>query len=104
MVDAVEQLNTQWRAEGRSELSIGIGLNYGEAFAGHIGSEKRLEYTVIGDAVNTASRICAWAGGGEVLLTDSLKDALTRAHNLTSHTPLTLRGKRDPVTVHRALR
>jgi adenylate cyclase len=104
MVSAVEQLNSRWRSEGRSELSVGIGLNYGEAFAGHIGSEKRLEYTVIGDVVNTGRRICDWAEGGEVLLSDSMRAALTRAHSLTPREPLTLRGKRDPVTVHRAAR
>jgi adenylate cyclase len=104
MVGAVEQLNARWRSEGRNELSVGIGLNYGDAFAGHIGSEKRLEYTVIGDVVNTGRRICDWAEGGEVLLSDSMRAALTRSHHLTPREPLTLRGKRDPVTVHRASR
>jgi adenylate cyclase len=104
MVAAVEQLNARWRSEGRAELSVGIGLNYGEAFAGHIGSDKRLEYTVIGDVVNTARRICDWAEGGEVLISDSMRAALTKGHRLTPHDPLTLRGKHEPVTVHRAVR
>jgi adenylate cyclase len=102
MVRAVDKLNAEWRTQGRAEFSIGVGLNYGDAFAGHIGSEKRLEYTVIGDAVNTARRICDWADGSEVLISESLRAALTRSHRLTPHEPLALRGKREPVTVHRA--
>jgi adenylate cyclase len=57
MMHELQKLNTGWRAAGRPELQIGIGLNYGEAFAGNIGSERRLEFTVIGDTVNTAKRL-----------------------------------------------
>lgn len=98
---SLERLNARWRAEGRAELQIGIGVNYGEAFAGTIGSERRLEFTVIGDTVNTASRLCAWADGGEVLVSEALRLALTRAHPLAPREALALRGKRDPVTVWR---
>ena len=61
MMHALDKLNAHWRAGGRPELQIGIGLNYGEAFAGNIGSERRLEFTVIGDTVNTANRLCSAA-------------------------------------------
>ena len=104
MLRAVEQLNAAWRAKGRPEIQIGIGLNYGEAFAGYTGSEKRLEYTVIGDTVNTANRLCAWAEGGEVLVAESLRAALTRDHQLQDRPPLELRGKAQPVVVYRATR
>ena len=104
MLRSVEALNATWRAAGRPEIQVGIGLNYGEAFAGYTGSEKRLEYTVIGDTVNTANRLCAWAEGGEVLVSESLRAALTREHPLSPRTPLALRGKADPVAVYRATR
>jgi adenylate cyclase len=103
MMHSLERLNARWRDEGRPQLEIGIGLNYGEAFAGNIGSERRLEFTVIGDTVNTANRICAWAEPGEILLSQAFRDALTRTHALVERPPLSLRGKTEPVTVYRAL-
>ena len=103
MMRATERLNARWRAQGRPEIQIGIGLNHGEAFAGFIGSERRLEYTVIGDAVNTGRRICDWAEGGEILVSEPLCAALTRRHALGDHAPLHLRGKSEPVRVFRAL-
>jgi adenylate cyclase len=102
MMHAMRRLNERWRREGRPQLQIGIGLNYGEAFAGNIGSDRRLEFTVIGDTVNTASRLCAWAEPGEILVSEDMRRALTRTHTLMSRPPLTLRGKREPVTVFRA--
>ena len=103
MIRSLDKLNVRWQLQNRPQLKIGIGLNYGEAFAGNIGSERRLEFTVIGDTVNTASRLCAWAEGGEILLSHAFREALTREHQLLERPPLTLRGKTEPVVVYRAL-
>jgi adenylate cyclase len=101
MMRALDALNVKWREQGRPVLGIGIGLNFGEAFAGNIGSERRLEFTVIGDTVNTASRLCAAAESGEILLSDDMRRALQDPTPLDECPPLDLKGKAHPVPVYR---
>ncbi|MBA3522499.1 MAG: FHA domain-containing protein [Gemmatimonadales bacterium] len=97
MLQELERLNAAWRAEGRPELQIGIGLNAGEVFAGNIGSERRLEFTIIGDVVNVAARLCAAAAAGEILLTDEMRRALAAPPPLRQRPPMVLKGKSQPV-------
>lgn len=76
MHGALEALNVRRAADGRPPLAMGVGLAYGEVFAGNIGSERRLEFTVIGNAANQASRLCDAAAAGEVLVSAALRRAL----------------------------
>lgn len=104
MMVAMEALNRHWVSEGRPRLEIGIGLNYGEAFAGNIGSERRLEFTVIGDTVNTASRLCSAADSGEILITDDMRRALKSPPPLEVCPPVELKGKSQALPVYRVER
>jgi adenylate cyclase len=101
MQQRLARLNQEWQARGRLPLAVGIGLDAGEVFAGNIGSERRLEYTVIGDAVNTAARLCAEAGPGEILVAGGLVTALAEPPPVTALDPLPLKGKAQPVPVYR---
>jgi adenylate cyclase len=101
MVAALDRLNERFRSDGRPELQVGIGLNYGEAFAGYIGSESRLEFTVIGDTVNTASRLSSAAGPREILISDELRRVLAAPPELAECPSLDLKGKSQPVPVFR---
>jgi adenylate cyclase len=103
MVAALDRLNERFRADGRPEVQVGIGLNYGEAFAGYIGSESRLEFTVIGDTVNTASRLSSAAGPRDILISEELRRVLAAPPELAECPPLDLKGKSQPVPVYRVV-
>jgi adenylate cyclase len=103
MMSEMRKLNAEWSAQGRPSLQIGIGLNHGEAFAGNIGSERRLEFTVIGDTVNTASRLCGKAAPAEILISDDMRRALTAPPALDECAPMELKNKSQPVRVYRVL-
>jgi len=79
--------------------TMGIGLDYGEAFMGNIGDGAVNDFTAVGDVVNTASRLQGAASGGEVVLSERLADLLPEAPGTAEE--LTLKGKADPVAVRR---
>ncbi|MFN0063417.1 MAG: adenylate/guanylate cyclase domain-containing protein [Myxococcaceae bacterium] len=101
MQEAVVLLNALREAAGKPPIEVGIGVNTGPAVVGYMGSVDRHEYTAIGDSVNTASRLCGLAQGGEVLATDA---TVTRAGTGFEVEPLSrasLKGKDKPVQVYR---
>ncbi|MDQ8145527.1 MAG: adenylate/guanylate cyclase domain-containing protein [Gemmatimonadota bacterium] len=104
MMTGLDALNARWRAEQRPTLEIGIGLNVGDVFAGNIGSDRRLEYTVIGDSVNVSSRLCGAAGPGEILISSPFRDALASPPPLDALPPMELKGKSQPLPVFRVQR
>ncbi|HYO66884.1 MAG TPA: adenylate/guanylate cyclase domain-containing protein [Archangium sp.] len=102
MQRALARLNARWRAEGRRELNIHVGLNTGRVAAGNIGSEKYLQYATVGDATNVASRVCSAARPGEILLTGAtLQRWRERAWPVTALPPLPEHGRQEPLTLHR---
>jgi adenylate cyclase len=101
MQQGVARLNEQWALAGRPEIGVGIGINYGEVFAGNIGSHRRLEYTVIGDAVNVANRLCSEAGPGEILVSEALCQMVKDQAEYEYLPAMALRGRTRSVQVYR---
>jgi adenylate cyclase len=103
-IQTLEKMNAKWKEQGRPPIAIGIGINFGEVFAGNIGSNRRLEYTVIGDAVNTASRLCSSAGGNEILISEPFYKALKKPPKVEALEPIQVKGKTKKVPVYRVKR
>ena len=101
MVDALAALNAQWRAQGRPELDIGIGINTGPMIAGNIGSDAIMSYTVIGDAVNLGSRLESLNKqyGTRIIISDATRICLSRPYRLRPLGDVVVKGKTQPVAI-----
>ncbi len=81
-------------------LSFGIGIHVGEAVLGLVGTEKRLDYTAIGDCVNTAKRIQESSIGGQILISEVAYHQIADQVVAVAVDPVQAKGKRDPVSVY----
>jgi adenylate cyclase len=98
------ELNRDAAARDWPELRVGIGINTGNAIAGNIGSPRRLDYTVVGDAVNTAQRLMANAAGGQILISESTAKKLGKTGksiDLERLPELKVKGRSEAVPVFR---
>lgn len=98
---AMGELNKHRRQQGAITLDIGIGINSGEAIVGNIGSEKRMEYTVIGDMVNVAQRLQARAQPGEVLISATTLPHVASQVTVYNTVKARVKGRRHAVLAHR---
>lgn len=93
--------NEELRAEGIDQITIGVGLHTGEATVGYIGSERRSEYTAIGDTVNLAARLESNAGGGQILLTEATARAASdTSYALRPRDPISVKNRVQPVPLY----
>ncbi len=98
------ELNRDAAARKWPELRVGIGINTGNAIAGNIGSPRRLDYTVVGDAVNTAQRLMTNAAGGQILISESTAKKLGKTGktiDLERLPELKVKGRSEAVPVFR---
>ena len=92
-------INMELMNEGLPEIGVGIGLHTGEVTVGYIGSERRSEYTAIGDAVNTASRLESNAKGGDILISDATAKAAHSRYKLEPREAIMVKNRQQPVAL-----
>src|SRR5256886_1453222 len=91
MVQEVDRLNGELSGDGRPTIAIGIGLDTGEVVAGHVGSPKRLEFTLIGVPVNNSAYLSK-VRPPPVLMSEATRDALLNKGSVVDYEPMLLQG------------
>ncbi len=102
MMHVLKDFNRTRAAEGQEEIKIGIGINTGRVVTGAIGSSRALQYTAIGDAVNTTSRLCNVAKSGEVIVSHATFHKVAKRVLAVELAPVRLKGKVDEVQIYSA--
>ncbi len=98
---AQDAVNARWAEAGLPAFGLGIGLSTGEAAAALLGSEERLEYTIVGDTVNLTQRLQQWAEAGETVISEPTREALTLDIELETLPPETVKGRTTPVQAYK---
>jgi adenylate cyclase len=102
--DTIRELNRERSELGLAPIEMGVGVNTGSLVAGYMGSKRRLEFTVIGDAVNTASRICGIAGGDQVLISEATYRHVADRIEARYLGVRQVKGKAEEIGVYEAIR
>jgi adenylate cyclase len=102
MQKITEELNKERIKKGLFAVRLRIGVNSGEMLAGLLGSKDRLEYTVIGDSVNLASRLCNEAKAHQTIIQEESYNSLTKNYELVvdNHKTIKIRGKKEPISIY----
>jgi adenylate cyclase len=100
MMDVLAELNKLRTARGEPEIKIGIGINSGDCVAGYLGSSKALEYTVIGDTVNTGARLCSLAKAGEIIISHNTYERVSDLFEVVELPPTQVKGKSQALKIY----
>jgi adenylate cyclase len=95
----LKEINQKLLVEGFVEIGVGIGLHTGEATVGYIGSDKRSEYTAIGDTVNLGARLEAHAKAGKIIISEATAAEARSEYPLTPGEPVLVKNRLQPVTL-----
>lgn len=102
MQGAVARLNEARAQRGAAPISVHIGIASGQAAAGYIGTDRYIQYAVIGDTTNVASRICSAAGPDEILIGEQTRAQISSGAFVLERMPgIVAKGKEEPVGVSR---
>jgi class 3 adenylate cyclase len=98
---SIESMNCERSKKGKEAIHIGIGIHTGEVVVGNIGTKDRLDYTVIGDSVNLASRLQAVANGGEIIISEQAFNECSLECKFSEPMLIKVKGKEEPQKIYR---
>jgi adenylate cyclase len=102
MHEAQRRVNERWAEQGLPPFHLGIGISTGPVAGALLGSEERLEYTMVGDTVNLTQRLQQWAEPGQTVLSEPTWDALSSPPAEAEHLgPALVKGRHTPVGAYR---
>ncbi|RPI28336.1 MAG: FHA domain-containing protein [Acidobacteria bacterium] len=96
----LQELSAELKEETLADISVGIGINYGTGTVGYIGSKERTDYTAVGDVVNLAARLEKQAKPGQIIISDSVKQALGNRFEVAPVGLISVKGRTEPVEVY----
>jgi len=100
MQNAMAQVNEQNRSQGLPELEMGIALNETEVIVGNIGSTKRSKYAVVGSGVNMTSRIESYTVGGQILISESVRQEAGEVLRIEAQRDVLPKGSETPLRIY----
>ena len=101
MHEAQARVNAEWSEQGLEHFGLGIGVSTGPVAAALLGSEERIEYSVVGDTVNLTQRLQQWGEPGETVLSEATFASLGSRPDCDELEPSVVKGRVTPVAAYR---
>jgi adenylate cyclase len=99
MVREIHLFNREREAAGRTSIAVGMGLDTGEVVAGHVGSDDRMEFTLIGVPVNNSAYLSK-VRPARVLMSEATRSRVPNGFTVADYEPLHLKGAREPQAIY----
>ena len=103
MMLELDDFNKKRKRNKLPPINIGIGINHGSVISGNIGSKEMMDYTVIGDTVNLAARLCSYAVSGEIIVSESIYKKTLTKYKYDFLEPVNVKGKQKPVVAKKLI-
>lgn len=97
------EMAERWKAEGKKQFTVGMGVNTGDVVMGNLGASSRMNYTVIGDNVNTAARLYNVAKGGEIIISEATYLECKDDVIVEELEPVSVKGKVQPIRIYNVI-
>ena len=103
MMEKLDSFNKKRKTKKLLPINIGVGINHGPVISGNIGSREMMDYTVIGDTVNLAARLCSHAPPGNIIVSPSVYKKTSKLYKYKKLEPIEVKGKKKRIQIQKVL-